>query len=150
MERNEKVIYNSFRTYKENEKRDVVRNIGNDMLGQSRKCGENCRYVMAAVFVALWTFMQHEENEKARLALAIIMSICVLFMLINTWRYYFVAKKCNDLYRNSLIIDDKILEYKMTEISDFTFWIQGLEVFICTIVVLLLIAYVVLRFVIYM
>ena len=78
MERNEKVIYNSFRTYKENEKRDVVRNIGNDMLGQSRKCGENCRYVMAAVFVALWTFMQHEENEKARLALAIIMSICVL------------------------------------------------------------------------
>lgn len=140
----------AFIAYKANEDRNTVKRLGKDMEYQSKKCSENCRYVMIAVFAALWAFIQEEPSPKFRLALTTIMFVCVLFMLINTWRYYTAAKNVSDLYRYSSLIDDKYLEYKTTELSDKTFFIQGIEVLVCTFVVLLLIAYVILRFVIYM
>ena len=137
-----------FIVYKNNEARETVKRLGEDMASQSKKCSENCRYVMASVLGVLWAFLLGETNKDFRLVLSIIIFVCILFMLINTWRYYFVTKKINGLYRYSQMINDKTMEWKMTELSDTTFFIQGLEVAVCSLVVLLLIAFIIVKYVV--
>lgn len=135
---------------KEKQERLCLNQLREDMKKQSNKCSENCRYVIVAIFAALWAFLQSEEIPIFRLALSAIMFVCVMFMLTNMWRYYRATKKVRNLYQYSNLLDDNYIIYKMTELSDRTHSLQSIEVLICTLVVLLLIAYVVLRYMIYM
>ena len=132
---------------KQKEERQIISDLNRDIAIQSTACGRNCRNVVYAIVGVTWGFLLKEECQWNKYLLSLIMIIGIFYLIIETWRYYSTAKRARELYEKSSRLDDETIDQEMTRQSDWAFSVLYKQMWFCAVMAILLIIYVVFRYI---
>lgn len=115
----------------------------------------NCRYAVNTIIATVLgllikdniaTTRVHNDSILVLLILFLVLLIAVVFYCVESWKRYEYANNATMLYNNLLdgkITDDSIITTKMREQSNKSFAIYKYQLYMCALMVMLLLVYIV-------
>lgn len=115
------------------EERKIIRDLTHDIQVQQLAARKNCRRIIYGLLVASWGFLVNSNCLTERLALSVIFLVGVVYLMVETWCYFSIAKKGRKLYSTKDKLSDNDIENEMTKQSEKSFLVLHGQLYVCLI-----------------
>lgn len=126
------------------EAKKILEELNSNFSVQTSACSKNCRYAAFAIMAVAWGLLKDNKDSRSEIVLTIVLTIGVLYMIIETLRYYVSAKLSRELHmlRCKELIDNRSANILRNKYSDKAFIVLKYEIILCIIMGLIFSVYV--------